>query len=74
MSNLVWDCVKNLPNALFRVHLLRWIATYPLDKVIRSLNNRGLVANNSKPLAIGESRLSTNYHWNNFNKRGENSR
>ena len=24
------------------VHFIRWIATYPLDKVIRSLNNRGL--------------------------------
>ena len=25
--------------ALVGVHLLRWIATYPVDKVIRSLNN-----------------------------------
>ena len=42
MSNLlVWDCVENLPKALVGVHLLRWIATYPLDKVIRSLSNWG---------------------------------
>ena len=35
-----WDCVGNLAKALVEVHLLRWIATYPVDKVIRSLNNR----------------------------------
>ena len=38
-----WDCVENLPKALVGVHLLRWIATYPVDKVIRSLNNWGQV-------------------------------
>ena len=34
--------MKNLPKALVGVHFIHWIATYPLDKVIRSLNNRGL--------------------------------
>ena len=29
------------PKALVGVHFIRWIATYPLDKVIRSLNNWG---------------------------------
>ena len=33
--------MENLPKALVGVHLLRWIATYPVDKVIRSLNNWG---------------------------------
>ena len=33
--------MDNLPKALAEVHLLRWIATYPLDKVICSLNNWG---------------------------------
>ena len=33
MSNLVWDCVENLPKALVGVHLLRWIVTYPVNKV-----------------------------------------
>ena len=32
-------CVENLSKALFGVHLHRWIATYPMDKVIHSLNN-----------------------------------
>ena len=32
MSNLSMDCVENLPKALVGVHLLRWIATYPVDK------------------------------------------
>ena len=41
MSNLRMDCVENLPEALVGAHLLRWIATYPVDKVIHSLNNRG---------------------------------
>ena len=31
--------MENLPKALIGVYLLRWIATYPVDKVIRSLNN-----------------------------------
>ena len=35
------DCVENLSKALFGVDLLRWIVTYPVDKVIRSLNNWG---------------------------------
>ena len=34
----------NLPEALVGVHLLRWIVAYPVDKVIRSLNNWGLVS------------------------------
>ena len=33
--------MENLPKALVGVHLLRWITTYPVDKVIRSLNNWG---------------------------------
>ena len=35
--------MKNLPKALDVVHLLRWIASYPVDKVIRSLNYWGKV-------------------------------
>ena len=39
---IVWKtCQKALP--VVGVHLLRWIATYPVDKVIHSLNNWGLV-------------------------------
>ena len=34
-------CVETLPEALFGVHLHCWIVTYPLDKVIRPLNNWG---------------------------------
>ena len=34
--------MENFAKALVGVHLLRWIATYPVDKVIRSLNNWGL--------------------------------
>ena len=37
------DCVENLPKALVGVHSLSWIATYPVDKVIHSLNNWGLI-------------------------------
>ena len=37
--------MKNLPKAFAGVHFIRWIATYPVDKVIRSLNNWGLVTN-----------------------------
>ena len=37
--------MENLPKASVGVHLLRWIATYPVDKVMRSLKNRGLVFN-----------------------------
>ena len=33
--------MENLPKALVGVHLLHWIATYPVDKVIPSLNNWG---------------------------------
>ena len=37
---IVWKtCQKALP--VVGVHLLRWIATYPVDKVIHSLNNWG---------------------------------
>ena len=42
MSNL-WDRVENLPKPLVGVHLLRWLGTYPVDKVICSLNNWHLV-------------------------------
>ena len=31
--------MENLPKALVGVHLLHWIETYPVDKVIHSLNN-----------------------------------
>ena len=31
--------MENLPKALVGLYLLRWIATYPPDKVICSLNN-----------------------------------
>ena len=34
--------MENLPKALGGVYLLRWIVTYPVDKVIRSLSNWGL--------------------------------
>ena len=44
MSNLTkWDYVENLTKALVGVHLLRRIAAYPVDKIIRSLNNWGQV-------------------------------
>ena len=44
MSNLSLGlCGTDLPKALVEVHLLPWIATYPLDKVIRSLNDQGLM-------------------------------
>ena len=36
--------MENLPKALFGVHLFRWIVTYPVDKVIHSLNNWRLVS------------------------------
>ena len=39
-NGIVWE---NLAKALVGVHLLRWIATYPVDKVIRSSNNWGLM-------------------------------
>ena len=35
---IVW---KTCQKVLVGVHLLRWIVTYPVDKVIRSLNNWG---------------------------------
>ena len=35
--------MENLPEVLFGVHLHRWIVTYPLDKVIRPLNNWGQI-------------------------------
>ena len=34
--------MKNLSKVWVGVDLLRWIVTYPLDKVIRSFNNWGL--------------------------------
>ena len=37
--------MENLPKALSGVYLLRWIVTYPVDKVIRSLNSWGQVTN-----------------------------
>ena len=37
--------MKNLQEALVGVHLLLWIVTYPVDKVIRSLNNWGQALN-----------------------------
>ena len=37
--------MENLPKALVGVHLLRWIVTYPEDKVIHSLNNWAQVNN-----------------------------
>ena len=43
MSNLSMGLCGKLAKALVGVHLLLWMATYPLDKVIRSLNNWGLV-------------------------------
>ena len=33
--------MENLPKGLVGVHLLRWLVTYPVDKVIHSLNNWG---------------------------------
>ena len=41
MSNLIMGLCGKLAKALVGVHLLHWIATYPVDKVIRSLNNSG---------------------------------
>ena len=40
--NRVEAYVKFVSKALVGVHLHGWIATYPVDKVIRSLNNWGL--------------------------------
>ena len=37
--------MENLSKALVGVHLLHWIVTYPVDKVIRPLNNWGQVNN-----------------------------
>ena len=36
--------MENLPKELVGVNLLRWLVTYPVDKVIRSLNNWGLIS------------------------------
>ena len=41
---LLRECVEKLV-AVVGVHLLRWILTYPVDKVIRSLNNWGQKGN-----------------------------
>ena len=41
MSNLVRDCVESFPETFSGAHLHRWIVTYPVDKVIRALNNWG---------------------------------
>ena len=35
--------MENLPEVSFGTHFQRWIVTYPLDKVIRPLNNWGQV-------------------------------
>ena len=49
--------MENLPKALVGVQLLLWIATYPVDKVIRSLNKWG---QNSKQIrVIGAKRGKT---------------
>ena len=43
MPNLSIElCGKLAKSVIVGVHLLRWIVTYPVDKVIRSLNNWGL--------------------------------
>jgi len=33
--------LSSAENVLFGVHFIRWIAIYPVDKIIRSLNNWG---------------------------------
>ena len=42
LSNLTMGLCEKLAKALGGVYFIRWIAIYPLDKVIRSLNNWGL--------------------------------
>ena len=62
MSTLGMDCVENLLKVLFGVHLHCWIVTYPLDKVIRPLNNWDQVSMVSQVLArINFSIQRTNY-------------
>ena len=39
--NKLCDCDENLPEVFFGVHLHSAIVTYPLDKVMRPLNNWG---------------------------------
>ena len=45
MSNLSIGLCGKLAKALVGVHLICWIATYPVDKVVHSLNNWGLIYN-----------------------------
>ena len=44
MSNLRMKLCGDLVKAFVGVHLLSWIVTYPVDKVIRSLNNWGVAS------------------------------
>ena len=46
--------METLPEALVGVHLLRWIATYPADKVIRSLNNWGQAGRDHGKIRIND--------------------
>ena len=54
-NGIVWNW--NLPEALVGVHLLHWIATYPVDKVIHSLNNWGLHINFKPNISAGADQL-----------------
>ena len=51
--------MENLPKALVGVHLLRWIATYPVDKAIRSLNNWGQMNNKCLPKVVQRDNASS---------------
>ena len=41
MSNLSMGLCGKLAEALVGIHLYHWIVIYPVDKVIRSLNDTG---------------------------------
>ena len=51
--------MENLPKALVEVHLLRWIVTYPVDKVIHSLNNWRLQATDDWAFNIDRGNVNT---------------
>ena len=46
-------------NVLTGVHFVRWIAIYPLDRVIRSLNNRGLFSRSRMVFEIAKEILTS---------------
>ena len=53
--------MENLAKALVGVNLLRWIVTYPVDKVIRSLNTWGQIVKGMGSNHVGNSDLSLSH-------------